>query len=130
MLNYFSPAHNQSAFPLPYSQVVKVGDLLFISGQIAEDPVTGEVFTGDIAEQTRRVMENLKRTLEQSGTGFNQTVMARLYLIDLNDYEAVNQVYVSYFLAHARPCRTMVAVVGLAHQAGIEIDLIAYCEQK
>lgn len=127
MLEYLAPPNQQRNSDIPYSQAVRVGDLLFISGQIAEDPITGEVFTGDIAKQTQCVMENLKRILEQAGTGFDQTVMARLYLTDLKDYDVVNQIYVSYFPEHARPARTMVAVVGLADQVSIEIDLIAYC---
>ncbi|NJN86628.1 MAG: RidA family protein [Leptolyngbyaceae cyanobacterium SL_7_1] len=111
----------------PYAHAVRAGEFLFVTGQLAEDPATGEIFRGDVAEQTRRVMENLKLVLTHAGTGFDRVVMARLFLTDFRDYQAVNQVYMSYFPAQKRPGRTAVGVIALADQGDVEIDLIAYC---
>lgn len=111
----------------PYAHAVRAGDFLFVTGQLAEDPVTGEIFRGDVVEQTKQVMENLKLVLTHAGTGFDRVVMARLFLTDFRDYHAVNHVYMSYFPSHKRPSRTAVGVIALADQGDIEIDLIAYC---
>lgn len=127
MLQFITLPDNQLPPPAPYSHAVRAGDFLFVTGQLAEDPVTGEIFKGEIAEQTVRVMENLKLVLEHAGTGFDRVVMARLFLTDFRDYQAVNQVFSSYFEDHARPSRTTVGVIALAGQGDVEIDLIAYC---
>jgi 2-iminobutanoate/2-iminopropanoate deaminase len=130
MLEFITLPADQLVPPAPYSHAVRAGDFLFVCGQLAEDPVTGEVFRGDLAEQTRRVMENLKLILEHAGSGFDRVVMARLFLTDMRDYDAVNQVYCSYFTENVRPSRTTVGVIGLADQGDIEIDLIAYCGER
>lgn len=111
----------------PYAHAVRAGDFLFVTGQLAEDPITGEILRGDVAEQTKQVMENLKLVLTHAGTGFDRVVMARLFLTDFRDYLVVNSVYMSYFPAKARPSRTAVGVIALAEQGDVEIDLIAYC---
>jgi 2-iminobutanoate/2-iminopropanoate deaminase len=80
----------------PYSHAVRAGDFLFVTGQLAEDPSTGEVVRGSIAEQTQRVMENLKLVLTHAGTGFNKVVMARIFITDFRDYAVVNEIYASY----------------------------------
>lgn len=111
----------------PYSHAVRAGDFLFVTGQLAEDPATGEIIRGPIAEQTRQVMENLKLVLDQVGTGFDRVVMARVFITDFRDYDVVNQIYASYFASDRRPGRTTVGVIGLAGSGDVEIDLIVYC---
>jgi 2-iminobutanoate/2-iminopropanoate deaminase len=113
--------------PAPYSHAVRAGDFLFVTGQLAEDPVTGEISRGPIVEQTRQVMENLRLVLNYAGTDFNRVVMARLFLTDFRDYEAVNAVFSASFEPATRPSRTTVGVIALAGQGNVEIDLIAYC---
>lgn len=126
MLEYLTLA---DALPpvAPYSHAVRAGDFLFVTGQLAEDPQTGEIVRGSIAEQTQQVMANLKRVLEYAGTGFDRVVMARIFITDLRDYDTVNQIYATYFEPHRLPCRTTVGVLGLAGVGDVEIDLIVYC---
>jgi 2-iminobutanoate/2-iminopropanoate deaminase len=111
----------------PYSHAVRAGDLLFVTGQLPEDPQTGKILRGTIVEQTHQVMENLKRVLTHAGTGFERVVMARIFLTEFRDYAVVNQIYASYFQSDRLPCRTTVGVLGLADCGNIEIDLIVYC---
>jgi len=111
----------------PYSHAVRAGDFLFVTGQLSEDPTTGEVMPGPIEEQTRQVMENLKLVLNRAGTSFDKVVMARVFITDFRYYEAVNKVYASYFDASRLPGRTAIGVVGLAGFGEVEIDLIVYC---
>lgn len=111
----------------PYSHAVRAGDFLFVTGQLAEDPSTGEVSRGAIADQTRQVMENLKLVLDRVGTGFDRVVMARIFLTDFRDYQVVNEIYASYFSQDRLPGRTTVGVLGLAGGGNVEIDLIVYC---
>lgn len=111
----------------PYSHAVRAGDFLFVTGQLSEDPQTGAIIRGEIAAQTQRVMENLKLVLERVGVGFDQVVMARIFITDFRDYEKVNQVYASYFANDRRPGRTTIGVLGLAGGGDVEIDLIVYC---
>ncbi|MEM1256687.1 MAG: RidA family protein [Cyanobacteria bacterium P01_D01_bin.71] len=127
MLEYITLPDNLLPPPAPYSHAVRAGDFLFVTGQLAEDPITGEVSRGSLVEQTKRVMENLKIVLERAHSSFDQVVMARLFLTDLRDYDEVNKVFSSYFIAERRPSRTTVGVIGLAGQGDVEIDLIAYC---
>ncbi len=110
----------------PYSHAVKAGDFLFVTGQLAQDPITGDIQRGPIADQTRQVMANLQRVLEQAQTSFDQVVMARIFLTDFRDYDIVNPIYASYFPPDRLPCRTTVGVISLAGLGDIEIDLIAY----
>ncbi|CAA9331908.1 RidA/YER057c/UK114 superfamily protein [uncultured Leptolyngbya sp.] len=111
----------------PYSHAVRAGDFLFVTGQLAEDPDTGEVVRGSIAEQTQRVMENLKLVLTHAGTDFNKVVMARIFITDFRDYAVVNEIYASYCTPGRLPGRTTVGVLGLAGLGDVEIDLIVYC---
>jgi 2-iminobutanoate/2-iminopropanoate deaminase len=111
----------------PYSHAVRAGDFLFVTGQLAEDPKTGEVVRGSIEQQTRQVMENLKLVLSHAGTGFEKVVMARVFITEFRDYPIVNEIYASYFSAERRPGRTTVGVMGLAGMGDVEIDLIVYC---
>ncbi|MEO1403828.1 MAG: RidA family protein [Cyanobacteria bacterium J06635_1] len=111
----------------PYSHAVRAGDFLFVTGQLAEDPATGEVVKGPIEDQTRQVMANLERVLTHAGTGFDKVVMVRIFVTDFRYYEAVNEIYASYFDQGRLPGRTTVGVMGLAGLGDVEIDLIVYC---
>lgn len=111
----------------PYCHAVRAGDFLFVTGQLAQDPQTGTIVRGPIEEQTRQVMENLKRVLEYAGSGFDRVTMARIFLTDIRFIQTVNEIYASYFNAGELPGRTTIGVTGLAGLGDIEIDLIAYC---
>jgi len=109
----------------PYAQAVRVGDLMFCSGQIPLDPATGQMVTGDVPTQTRRVMENLKAVLAAAGVGFDQVVKATIYMTDLQDFAAMNAVYATYFTRDF-PARATVQVAALPRGAAVEIDLIVH----
>ena len=111
----------------PYSHAVRAGDFLFVTGQLSEDPNTGEVIKGTIEEQTQQVMANLKKVLAHVKTDFSKVVMTRIFVTDFRYYETVNEIYASYFDAARRPSRTTVGVTGLAGYGDVEIDLIVYC---
>ncbi|MEL6249061.1 MAG: RidA family protein [Cyanobacteria bacterium J06648_16] len=111
----------------PYSHAVRAGDFLFVTGQLAEDPDSGEVVKGPIEQQTRQVMENLQRVLTHARTDLSKVVMSRIFVTDFRYYETVNAIYASYFDAARLPSRTTVGVMGLAGLGDVEIDLIVYC---
>jgi 2-iminobutanoate/2-iminopropanoate deaminase len=111
----------------PYSHAVRAGDFLFVTGQLSEDPDTGEVVRGSIDEQTQQVMANLKRVLEHANTSFERVAMARIFITDFRFYESVNRIYASYFTNGKLPGRTTVGVTALAGYGDVEIDLIVYC---
>ena len=108
----------------PYSQAVRIGSLLFVSGQIPLDPSTGDLVEGDIALQTHQVMKNLSAILDAAGYKFSDVVRTSVFLIDLEDFSTVNEVYATYLPSPA-PARSTVQVSGLPKRARIEIDLIA-----
>jgi 2-iminobutanoate/2-iminopropanoate deaminase len=108
----------------PYSQAIRAGSLLFVSGQIPIDPATGDLVQGDIAAQTHRVFQNLQAILEAAGTSFDHVVRATVYLADMNDFARVNEVYGSYFASPA-PARATVQAARLPRDARVEIDVIA-----
>jgi 2-iminobutanoate/2-iminopropanoate deaminase len=109
----------------PYSQAVRAGDFVFLSGQIPLEPATGEMVAGDVAVQTKRVMDNLGAVLAASGAGFADVVRATIYLVNLGDFGRVNEVYGSYFPSDP-PARATVQVAALPRGASVEIDLTAY----
>ena len=111
----------------PYSQGIRAGNLVFTAGQIALDPATGLVVAPGIAEQTARVMENLKAILEAAGSSLAQVVKATVFLKDFNDFAAMNAVYGAYLAPEgvAAPARTTVEVSRLPKDVLVEIDLIA-----
>lgn len=111
----------------PYSHAVRAGDLLFVTGQLAEDPATGQIVRGSIEDQTRRVMENLKLVLDHSGTSFDRVTMSRIFVTDFRFFPTVNEIYTSYFQSDRLPCRTTIGVTALAGLGDVEIDLIVYC---
>jgi 2-iminobutanoate/2-iminopropanoate deaminase len=109
----------------PYSQAVRVGDLVFCSGQIPLDPQTGAfVGEGDVRAQTKRVMENLQAVLEAAGSSLGRVVRTTIFLADLGDFATVNEVYGGYFPAEP-PARATVQVAALPRGARVEIDAIA-----
>lgn len=108
----------------PYSQAVRAGKLLFCSGQIALDPATGQLIEGDIAAQTRRVMQNVTALLEAANLSLEDIVKTTVYLISMDDFAAFNAVYGEYFPGDP-PARTTVAVAGLPRGAAVEIEAIA-----
>lgn len=107
----------------PYSQGVIVGDFVYTSGQIPLNPVTGELVT-DIKLATKQSMENIKAILEEAGTSLNNVVKTSIFLKDLNDFEAVNEVYGTYFIEN-KPAISCVQVAKLPKDAVIEIEAIA-----
>lgn len=108
----------------PYSQAVKAGGFVFVSGQIALDPATGQLVLGDVRLQTRRVLENLRAILEAAGSSLDKVVRTTVYLKDLNDFNAMNEEYTLFF-RDARPARATVQVAKLPRDALVEIDAIA-----
>ena len=108
----------------PYSQAIRAGSLLFVSGQIPLDPATGTMVDGDIAAQTHRVFANLKAILEAADASFDNVVRTTVYLADMNDFPTVNEIYGTYFSAPA-PARATVQAARLPKDARVEIDLIA-----
>ena len=109
----------------PYSQAIKTGNLLFCSGQIPLDPRSGEMLgAGDVREQARRVMQNLQAVLVAGGASLASVVKTTIYLKDLGDFGAVNEIYGAYF-NEAPPARATVQVAGLPRGALVEIDAIA-----
>ena len=108
----------------PYSQAIRAGSLLFVSGQIPLDPATGGLVEGDIAAQTHRVFANLRAILEAAGASLDHVVRATVYLADMNDFAVVNEVYGGYFSDPA-PARATVQAARLPKDARVEIDVIA-----
>ena len=108
----------------PYSQAIQAGNLLFCSGQIPLDPATGEIVAGDIRRQAEQVMENIAAVLSAAGAGFGDVVKSTVYLVDMNDFGVVNEVYGSCFPEH-KPARSTVAVKSLPRGALVEIEVIA-----
>jgi 2-iminobutanoate/2-iminopropanoate deaminase len=108
----------------PYSQAIHADGVLFCSGQIPIDPQTGELIAGDAAQQAERALQNLQAVLAAAGHSFADVVKATLYLIDMNDFAAVNAVYEKYFGA-TKPARSTVAVAALPKGARVEIDCVA-----
>jgi 2-iminobutanoate/2-iminopropanoate deaminase len=108
----------------PYSQAIKSNGFLFVSGQVALDPQTGEFFGADVRQQTERVLENLQGILDAAGASFHHVVKTTVFLKDMNDFAAMNEVYARYFAA-APPARSTVEAARLPKDALVEIELIA-----
>ena len=109
----------------PYSPAVKVGNLLFLSGSIPLDPVSGQLVEGGIKEQTTRVLENIKTLLAAAGADFSNVARTTVFMVDLGEFAAMNEIYSSYFTA-PYPARSTVQVVKLPRDVRVEIDVIAY----
>jgi 2-iminobutanoate/2-iminopropanoate deaminase len=108
----------------PYSPAVRMGSLVFVSGQIPIDPATGELVEGDVTAQTRRVMENLGALLRAAGLSFDAVARTTVYLIDLAEFPAMNAVYGTYFPSPA-PARSTIQVSALPKGSRVKIDVIA-----
>ncbi len=108
----------------PYSQAIKANGLVFTSGQVAIDPATQQVVAGDVAAQTERVLRNLSEILEAAGSGLGKVVRCTVFLKNMNDFAAMNQVYGKYF-SSAPPARSTVEVARLPKDVLVEIDVIA-----
>lgn len=108
----------------PYSQAVESGGFLFCSGQIAINPATNQVLTGPAEEQAKQVMENIKAVLDKAGLSFKNVVKTTIYLIDMNDFATVNEVYGKYFTEQP-PARSTIAVQALPKGVHVEIEVLA-----
>ena len=108
----------------PYSQAVKVGGLVFVSGQIPIDPATGNFVSEDVAEQTEQVLKNLSAVLEAAGSSMAKVVKTTVFLADMNDFAVMNEIYGRYF-SEMSPARATVQAARLPRDARVEIDCIA-----
>jgi 2-iminobutanoate/2-iminopropanoate deaminase len=108
----------------PYSQALRAGGFLFTAGQVGFDPATGELVDGGIAEQTRQVLQNIRAILEAGNSGLAQVVKTTVFLVDMADFAAMNEVYAEVFGTH-RPARSTVAVAALPRGARVEIEAVA-----
>lgn len=111
----------------PYSQAIQCGSFLFVSGQIALDPETGQLVNGDAASQTRQIMENIKGVVEAAGMSLKNIVKCTIYLKNMGDFTTVNDIYGRYFNVEP-PARATVEVSALPKNVTVEIDAIAYRE--
>ena len=107
----------------PYSQAVRSGDNLYLSGQVPLDPATGKLVDGDISAQARRVFDNLRAVLEAAGASFGDVVRVGIYLTDLGNFGAVNEVMKQYF-AEPYPARSTIGVAALPLNANVEVDMV------
>lgn len=108
----------------PYSQAIRAGGFVFVSGQIPIDPATGEFVSGGIGEQTERVLQNLSAVLEAAGSGLDKVVKTTVFLADMKEFTAMNEVYAKFFTG-APPARATVAAAGLPRDARVEIEAVA-----
>ena len=113
----------------PYSQAIKAGGMLFLSGQIPLDPTTGQMIEGDVAAQTERVMKNLGAVLEAAGCSFDDVVRTTIFLTNLGDFQVVNEIYGRSFPS-TPPARATVQVAALPRGSNVEIDAIALVPAK
>lgn len=113
----------------PYSQAIKAGEFVFCAGQIAIDPATGQLIQGDVAAQADRVLKNLAAVLSAAGTDLEHAIKTTIYIKNISDFAAVNEVYGKYFKA-SPPARSTVGVAALPKDALIEIDVIAVLPGK
>jgi 2-iminobutanoate/2-iminopropanoate deaminase len=110
----------------PYSQAIKLNNLVFTAGQIPLDPATGKLIEGDIAAQTERVMQNLQAVLEAAGSSLGQVVKTTCFLANMDEFAAFNEVYARYF-SENRPARSTVQAARLPAGASVEVECIAEC---
>lgn len=108
----------------PYSQAIRAGGFVFVSGQIAIDPATGQFVSGTVAEQTGRVLQNLSAVLKAAGTSLDKVVKTTVFLADMKDFVEMNEVYATFF-SEAPPARATVAAAGLPRDARVEIEAVA-----
>jgi 2-iminobutanoate/2-iminopropanoate deaminase len=119
---------NQAPEPIgPYSQAIKTGNLVFVSGQIALNPTTGNLALTNLEEETHQVMKNLEAILKEAGSSFQQVVKSTIFLSDMNLFSQVNAIYASYFTGDY-PARETVQAAGLPRGVNVEISVISVCE--
>ncbi len=120
------PVHTDAAPAAigPYSQAIVAGGFVFTAGQIALDPATGQLVEGDVAVQTERVMLNLAAVLEEAGSGLARVVKTTVFLADMADFAAMNEVYGRHFGSH-KPARSTVQAAGLPRGVKVEIEVVA-----
>lgn len=119
---------NTSAAPSPvgpYNQAVKAGNTLYVSGQIAINPASGEIVSGTIEDETKQVMQNLKAILSNAGMGFENIVKASVFVSDMHNYLRINAVYAEFFDEETAPARELVEVANLPKFVNVEISVIA-----
>ena len=109
----------------PYSQAIKLGNMLYTSGQIAINPKTNQLVLNSIEEETKQVMENIKAILDAAGMTFEHIIKCSIFIMNMNDFAAINQVYGSYFNPETAPARETVQVACLPKNVNIEISIIA-----
>ena len=109
----------------PYSQAIRAGQFLFLSGQVGFDPATGQLVPGGISEQTHRVLQNIAAILSAAGLSFDHVVKTTVFLADMNDFAAMNDIYASYFKSPA-PARSTVQAARLPRDARVEIEVVAH----
>jgi 2-iminobutanoate/2-iminopropanoate deaminase len=112
----------------PYSQAIKAGGFVFVSGQLPIDPATGELVAGGTAEQTKCVLENLVAVLEAAGSGLDKVVKTTVFLSDMKEFSAMNEVYATFFVS-TPPARVTVAAAGLPRDARVEIEAVALASE-
>jgi 2-iminobutanoate/2-iminopropanoate deaminase len=112
----------------PYSQGIKIGNLLYTSGQIPVDPLTGKVAEGGMVEQTKMTLENLKAVLEAGGSSLHQVIKTMIFIKDMNQFHDVNQVYQDYF-KEPYPARSCIEVARLPKDVEVEVEAIAWVDQ-
>lgn len=108
----------------PYSQAIRANGLIFASGQIPLDPATMQMVEGDVRAQTERVLKNMEQVLEAAGSSLQKVVKTTVFLADMNDFAAMNEIYTQFF-GDTRPARSTVQVARLPRDARVEIDVIA-----
>jgi len=108
----------------PYSQAIRVGDFVYTTGQIALDPVSGQIVAGGIEAHTRQVLNNLKSVLEAAGSGLHRVVKTTVYMQDLAEFAAMNVVYIEFFGDH-RPARTTIQIAAVPRDSRVEIECVA-----
>ncbi|NPV82342.1 MAG: RidA family protein [Candidatus Aminicenantes bacterium] len=124
LVEYLSSPERSNA---PFSEAVRVGNLLFLSGQLGRDPQTGKLAEGGIEAETRQCLENIKRTLEKYGSSLDRVIKATVMLADIGEWARMNSVYTTYFTRN-KPARSAFGVSGLAGGARVEIEVIALVE--
>lgn len=112
----------------PYSQAVRAGNLIFVSGQIPVDPAVGSITDGGISEQTHRVFQNISAILQEAGTDLSSAVKTTVFLKDMNDFQTVNSIYAEYMTGAVLPARSAVQAARLPKDVQIEVELIAVIE--
>ncbi len=110
----------------PYSQAIRAGDFLFISGHVGNDPATGKIVEGGVEAQTKRVLDTLGAILREAGLGFGNVIKCEIYLKDINDFKAVNGIYGAFFQQEPKPARQTMQVAALPLGALIEMSCVAY----